>query len=163
MEFEFKSAYNWMAKQMKLRVGDPPAGVKYPIWAWHTLYWKHQKPDLRRMEFRYYDDDQVCIELEIPDYDVLLSDEEQWHIVLNNGYYGNSTNEVDADIEYEWFKSLPQDEQKCVKEKSWEKIFEIYPPIDTDWETRGMFVQATFWELRLDQVIGVRYFKGRSK
>ena len=160
-EFGFSVAYDWMAEQMRLHVGDPPDGVKYPIWAWYAMNWKNRRPDLRRVEFRGYNEDQVCIELEIPDSDVLLSDEETWHIVLNQGYYGNSTNEADYDAEYEWFENLPQDEKKRVKEKSWEKIFEVSPPLDTEWDRRGMFIQATFWELRLEQVINVRHFKGR--
>ena len=160
-EFGYSVAYDWMAEQMRLRIGNPPNGVKYPIWAWYALNWKHQRPDLRRAEFRGFDEDQVCIELEIPDSDVLLSDEETWHTILNDGHYGNSTNEADYDAEYEWFENLPQDEKKRVKEKSWEKIFEVSPPLDTEWDRRGMFIQATFWELRLEQVINVRHFKGR--
>lgn len=41
---KFSSAYEWMSEQMKQRVGNPPDGVKYPIWAWHTLNWKHRRP-----------------------------------------------------------------------------------------------------------------------
>jgi hypothetical protein len=52
-------------------------------------------------------------------------------------------------------------EQKRIKEKSWEKIFNVSIPIDTEWHRCGMFIQVTFWELRLDQVIVVRYFKGK--
>lgn len=52
VECQFGTAYEWMAEQMKLRIGDPPDDVKYPIWAWHTFNWKHQRPDLRRIEFR---------------------------------------------------------------------------------------------------------------
>lgn len=162
-ECEFGTAYEWMANQMKLRVGNPPDGVKYPIWAWHTLNWKHRRPDLRRVEFRNFNEDQVCIELEIPDSDVLLSDEEMWHMVLSDAYYGDSTNEADYDVEYEWFEGLPRDEQMRIKENSWEKIFKASPPINTEWDRRGMFIQATFWELRQDQIIDARYFKRRQK
>lgn len=162
VECDFNKAYNWLAEQMKWRIGNPPDGVKYPIWAWHTLNWRHQKPDLRRIEFRHHDEEQVCIELEIPDEDVLLSDEETWHIVLNDGYYGGSTNESDFKIEHAWLKSLRPEEQKRVKENSWEKIFAVFSPVDTEWDRRGMFIQATFWELRLNQVISVRHFKGRK-
>lgn len=51
-ECGFGPAYDWLVRQMKERVGLPPKGVLYPFWAWHTLEWKHQRPDLRRMEFR---------------------------------------------------------------------------------------------------------------
>ena len=162
IECDFGKAYDWMAAQMRLRIGDPPDGVRYPIWAWYTLYWKNQKPDLRRMEFRNYTGKQVCIELEIPDDQVLLSDEEMWNYILNDSYIGDSTNEEEFDIEYDWFEKLPQIRQKMLKEKSWEKIFDISLPIDTKWHRQGMFIQAVFWELRPEYVVGVRHFKGQK-
>lgn len=161
-ECDFGRAYDWMAAQMRLRIGGPPDGVRYPIWAWHTLYWKNQKPDLRRMEFRNYTGNQVCMELEIPDDQVLLSDEEMWHCILNDSYIGNSTNEEEFDIEYDWFEKLPQTRQKILKEKSWEKIFDISLPINTEWHRQGMFIQAVFWVLRLEYVVTVRHFKGQN-
>lgn len=163
IKLEFGFAYDWMAEQMKLRIGAPPPGVKYPMWAWHTLNWKHQKPDLRRIEFRYIGVDSVCIELEVPENKALLSDEELWHFVLNDIYYSNSTNEEDFNAEYSWFESLPLSEQKSVKEESWKKIFRVSTQLNTEWARRGEFIQATFWELRLDQIISVRRFKGRSE
>lgn len=160
-KFGFGPAYDWLVRQMKERVGLPPKGVLYPFWAWHTLEWKHQRPDLRRMEFWAYKGDQVCFELEIPDNMVLLINEDTWHIVLNDGYYGACSNEREMEIEDRWFDSLPLDEQTAVKMKSWEKIFNVSPPYEDAWECQGKYVQATFWELRLEQVTAVRYFKGR--
>lgn len=160
-EWGFGPAYDWLAVQMKRRVGQPPEGVIYPIWAWHTLDWKHRKPDLRCTEFRAYRGDQVCLELEIADKMVLLSDEELWHYVLNDWYYGDCTNEREMEKEDAWFDSLSPEKQTTVKVKSWEKIFNVSPPYESAWEYRGRYVQATFWELRLDQVVAVRNFKGR--
>lgn len=159
----FSPAYGWLSGQMKKRIGLPPQDVIYPFWAWHTLEWLHQKPDLRRMEFREYKGAQVCLELEVPDNLVLLSNEDSWHFVLNDVYYGNCTNEQEMAEEDSWFDSLPPKEQTAVKMKSWEKIFNVSPPYENEWECRGKYVQATFWELRLDQVVSVRYFKGRLK
>ncbi|WP_418790896.1 DUF3841 domain-containing protein [Phosphitispora sp. TUW77] len=161
IECGFGPAYNWLAEQMALRVGPPPTGVKYPFWAWHTVEWKHQKPDLRRAEFRSYSGNQICIELEVPDNDVLLSNEDMWHIVLNNSYYGDCSNEQEYEAEDKWFESLPPQEQLQVKRKSWEKIFDVSSPRENEWDSHGKYIQATFWALRLDQVVDVRYFKGR--
>jgi transposase len=33
----FRPAYDWLVGQMKQRVGKPPQGVTYPIWAWYLL------------------------------------------------------------------------------------------------------------------------------
>lgn len=160
-EWGFGPAYDWLAEQMTLHIGPPPTGVKYPFWAWHTVEWKHQKPDLRRMEFRNYSGNRVCIELEIPDKDVLLSNEDMWYIVLNEGYYIDCSNEKEYDAEYTWFEHLPSDKQFHIKRKSWENIFDVFPPRESEWESHGKYVQATFWELRLNQIVDVRYFKGR--
>lgn len=162
-EWGFGPAYDWLAGQMNVRVGPPPKDVFYPIWAWHTIEWQHQKPDLRRAEFRGYKGEQVCLELEIPDNMVLLSNEDAWHIVLNNGYYGDCTNEQEMEKEDAWFDSLPPKERHLIKIKSWEKIFNVSPPYESAWEVHGKYVQATFWELRLDQVVAIRYFKGRMR
>ena len=54
---------------------------------------------MRRSEFRGYNDPQVCIELEVPDHDVLLSNEDMWHVVLNDGHYGNAINEQEYDAD----------------------------------------------------------------
>ncbi|AEG61728.1 DUF3841 domain-containing protein [Desulforamulus ruminis] len=162
-EYSFGPAYVWLAGQMVLRVGRPPVGVKYPFWAWHTMEWKHRKPDLRRTEFRSYSENQVCIELEVPDKDVLLSNEDMWHLVLNDGYYGDYSNEREYEAEDNWYNSLLPAEQLRIKQKSWEKIFDVSPPWENEWESHGKYIQATFWELRLDQVIEVRHFKGRKK
>ncbi len=156
----FGRAYNWLAEKMVQRIGNPPPGVKYPIWAWHTVRGKHQKPDLRWTEFRA--DSGVCLELEIPDDDVLLSDEEGWYYVLGDWFYGDATNEKESETEDEWLESLPLDEKKYIKKKSWEKIFDVFPVSVNNRYTSGEHIQATFWELRLDQVVAVRKFKGWS-
>lgn len=121
---EFKTAYEWMAAQMKNKIGKSPDGVEYPIWGWYRFKWSNSKPDLRSIEFRGFQGEMVCIELEIPDQKVLLSDEELWHLVLNN-----------------------------VESELWEHIF-------TD---KGRFIQVTFWELRLDEVISVKNFCWNKK
>jgi len=155
----FRAAYDWLARQMKARVGPPPEGVQYPFWAWALIDGVSKKPDLRRMEFRGYVGENVVLELEIPNANILLSDEVNWHYVLNNLYlhnlHGDDEAWEDADA---WFDSLPTDKQESVRRKSWERIFDKQDA-DNDW----IFVQATFWELRVEQVKSVRRFTGRGK
>ena len=31
----FEDSYLWMAEQMKKRIGEPPEGVIFPVWAWY--------------------------------------------------------------------------------------------------------------------------------
>lgn len=146
IEFDgFEKAYRWLTIQMIKRIGPPPAGVSFPIWAWHTTYWKHKKPDLRRTEFRNYSQPMVCLEIEKPDKDILLSDEENWHLVLNDSFIADS--EEDFDNFYEQPSEIR-------KEESWKKIFDI-SPYENNWLRKGMFVQATFWELNISEVKNV--------
>jgi len=159
----FVNAYSWLAEQMENRISPPPSGVKFPFWAWHTLNWRHKRPDLRCAEFRNFAEPMVCLELELPDHEVLLSDEENWHIVLNNSFYSNADNEADDENEWEWLHSLSLEKQEVEKRKSWERVFDV-EPLNSGWNIRGRFVQATFWELRLSDVVSVRHFgKNRSK
>lgn len=141
----------------------PPVGVIYPIWAWHTLEWQHKKPDLRRMEFRSYKGKHVCMEIEISENKVLLSDEVDWHFVLNDSYMPSAQHQEELDRQCERFEHLPEEEKIVAKEKSWEAIFTVAPPShnewnQSEWSQTGRYIQATFWELNLDQVRSVRHF-----
>ena len=162
MSEECTIAYDWLVEQMKLRVGTPPEGVRYPIWAWALIDSVSKKPDLRRGEFNNYVGENVVLELEIPDSDLLLSDEVMWHHCLNNWYlHGESNDEFDEAKWKEtedWFDSLPSVEKESVKFKSWERILDKDDKIN-DWK----FVQATFWELRVEQIKSVRRFTGHGK
>jgi len=154
------SAYNWLACQMKEIIGSPPRDVRYPIWAWHTVDWMQKKPDLRKSLFNAQPEGSVCLELEIDNSRVLLSDFENWHFVLNDWYYSEAHNKKEFDEAECYFESLPSEQQKTVKEVSWKKIFDIQP-FENGWIRKGMLVQATFWELRLSDVTAVRIMRGR--
>ena len=156
---EFRDAYDWLVEQMKVRVGASPEGVKYPFWAWALIDGVSKKPDLRRVEFNNYVGENVVLELDIRDTDVLLSDEVNWHYVLNNSYL-HDVHEPEDDWERTelWFDNLSPNEKQTIKQKSWERIFDEVDP-DNDWD----FVQATFWALKLEQVKSVRRFWGRGK
>jgi len=158
----FLKAYNWLVEQMKQRIGEPTPGVTYPIWAWHLLDGKPAKVDLRKREFNNYFGEQYALTIEVPDNLVLLSDEENWHFVLNGWHFGDSENESDYDKEDAWFDALPPDEKQAVKLKSWERIFDVRP-YKSEWRRSGLYVQATFWELRMEQVIKIKRFIGRQK
>ena len=46
-ELLFVEIYEWLIQQMKKKIGIPPEGVQYPVWAWYIQKGKHKKPDLR--------------------------------------------------------------------------------------------------------------------
>ena len=154
---EFTDMYEWLIRQMEQRIGPPPAGVTYPVWAWYMQNGKHRKPDLRTERWGYGPggEEYACIEFEIPDDRVLLSDFEVWHIVLCNGLIAESEEEDNRQDTY--YDSLTSEEQKAYKDKNWERVFDI-TPLNNHWIKRGSWVQATVWELRKEMIRGVRFF-----
>lgn len=161
-EDDFSAAYGWLAAQMEKRIGKRPEGVTYPVWAWHTFNWKHRKPDLRDHYFSAHYGAYACIEIDISEENVLLSDEENWHFVLNDWFYSGAKSEEEYDRLEAEYNGLPEEEKSKAREKSWEGVFNV-EPIDTDWHRQGCYVQAVFWELRLSQVRKVTWFGRRRK
>ena len=146
---DFCCKYEWITKQMRLHGIDQPHDAKYPFWAWYKYSSKKNKPDLRHAGHAIHGTKCVCLELAIPDKDVLLSNFDLWHCVLNDmPVFG----ETDWDSSYANYKTLSSDEQIKVKEKSWEKIF-----IDFS----ASPIQATFWQLNVQNVRNVRFFTAR--
>jgi hypothetical protein len=159
-EWGFKKSYDWLVSQMDMRIGKRPKGVSYPIWAWHTRDWQHKKPDLRNIGLGNKGEKSVCIEIEIPDNEVLLHDYDAWHYVLNNWWYDGSFSERDWEKKHNWFDKLSNEEKEILTKKSWERIFDV-SPFKNDWFQKGRYIQATFWVLYLKDVKNVRYFIAR--
>lgn len=149
-EPNFQNAYRWMIQQMKSKIGNPPQNVKVPIWAWYrSKDYRHCRPD-----FRWVQDyrDEICMEIDIPEEQVLLSEFESWHYVLNNDYFSSATSDEEYEHLNSWFDSLPSKKQQRIKEKSWQRIFDISIRRQGEWTINGETVQGCFWQLRLDQV-----------
>ena len=157
---DFQAAYDWLAEEMIKRIGKSPEGVHYPVWAWYIHDSKRKKPDLRKAEYGRKGEAMVCMEIEIPDDEVVLSDEEAWHFVLNKWYMSNASCEEEYDKEEVWLDGLNEDEKRKAIVDSWQHIFDI-TPFNNDFKIKGRYVQATFWELRADQIRKAVFFKGR--
>ncbi len=158
---DFKPAYDWMVAQMIRRIGAKPRGVVYPIWAWFLWTRDCKKPNLGWFIKNCGEKGQrfVRLELEVPDKDVLLSDFDVWHSILNNQLISYS-NEEDDELE-EQYQTLPEPQRREMKEKNWERVFDVeYVP--NNWRGRGESIQATFWELRLEYVRKATPFTSKS-
>ena len=157
-----REQYAWLAVQMRKRIGNPPHGVQYPIWAWYQWEGIRKKPDLRRERWHNGSagDKFVCMEIDIPDEEVLLSDFDAWSVVLNNGLLSD-TEAQDKRIERK-YNALSKEKQQIMKEKNWEGVFDL-SPLDNEWRTRGDSIQATFWELKRDQIQQVSFFTSCAK
>ena len=133
------------------------------------------KPDLRAAGYLNKGERGVRVELKVANDRVLLSDFDLWHYVLN--YWHLPTTEKDGKaFEKKLARAglsfygrnhqhpLPHVRYRQEIERSWERIF------DTDWADREhaiasppkkKSIQATLWELVLDDVVEVRQFTAR--
>lgn len=149
--------YDWLISQMKNRIGPPPEGVFIPVWAWYMWEGQRKKPDLRRERWEngWKGERFVSLEIDIPEDRVLLSDFDAWSVILHNGFLSMAEEENDElKARYE---SLAPDEQEKMQSKNWEGMFDL-TSFSNGWITRGESIQATFWELRMEQVKKVRTF-----
>lgn len=154
--------YRWLADQMKERIGKPPEGVNFPVWAWYMWEDERKKPDLRRERWGngFRGDRFACMEIDISDDKVILTDFDEWSIILLNGLISDTEDE-DSLLEEE-YNNLPDDRKWDMMSKNWERVFNI-TPLDNEWKIRGSSIQATFWELRKEQIRNVRFFEGATK
>lgn len=156
---KFQKGYNWLSKRMEDKIGKPEK-TQYPWWAWYKKNMKHSKPDLRESGYGNKGENLVCLELELPEEKVVLTDFDLWWFCISDYWISNATSDKEFNEKEEWFNKLKPDEQEKLKIQSWETIFEV--ELDTKpWHEKGQWVQATFWELNLKDVREVRYFKAR--
>jgi hypothetical protein len=176
-EFEdtWKRAYDWLMGEMDRRCPvSRPAGVTYPVWAWH--WWggpNRRKPDLRSSRHYAETSPWVLLSLEVPEGEVLLSEYHAWHHVLNDWFLAPET-EVTAfearckarDLSPFRNRPLPDVELREELENTWHQIFDLEKiPALLEYEREESYVQATFWELRPEFVRKAVWFekKGRSR
>lgn len=164
-------AYKWLVEQMENRIPVPRPGNAMPLWAWYLWDGEQRKrPDLRSSGHLPRGEPGVRIEFQIKDAWVLLSDFDLWHYVLNYLYLPQSLAEGDlfeaklAGHGFSFYntKSLPDPTFHDAIQQSWERIF------DLEWEERDITapkskksIQATLWELRLENVRRIDEFISR--
>jgi hypothetical protein len=139
------------------RVGLPPSGVWYPIWALlqydSTLIFR---PDLRRVGHLPTGSKGVLVEFHASEENVFLSDFDLWHYVLNRWYLPHTSSEV---LDLESTRPVTSEHRLT---RSWEAVF------DLDWNLKGVTIprsersiQATVWQVPLSSVRSVRTFRAR--
>ena len=95
----------------------------------------------------------VQITFEADTKDFLLSDFDDWHIILANHYI------ADSEQDWEAFYANSGDQKTAEIVASWDKVFDLkrYVP---GWDSKpdSRTVQATLWEVRMSQVKKVEHF-----
>jgi hypothetical protein len=170
IDADFKEAYDWMKMQMTQRIGKPNKQNHYPVWAWYQYIDKVKKrPDLRATGHLPSGTTGYRIEIEKETKDVLLSDFDLWHTPLFfKNFIANSEkeylefeSELKRNFDSDSFNDLPPKIRRKI-EKSWEKIFDMDFAIEyiaRPFEEKQ--IQATFWELKTDEIVEVDKFKAR--
>lgn len=157
---DFHDAYLWLVDEMDKRNIPHPTNLSLPLWAWHTRNYNHKKPDFRTIGLGCPGERCACIEFEIPDELVLLSDYNSWHYALNKMWFDDSKNEEEWEKNQDWYDTLEPSIRNKMMVDSWQKIFDI-TPIKDEWVSNGAYVQAVFWELKKDMVKSIKYFTAR--
>jgi len=166
---DFLPAYDWMVSQMLTRIGQPAKRVSLPIWAWYQYDNHRQKrPDLRHSTLLPPGTRGHRIEFTIPDHDVLLSDFELWHYVLNYWYLPQSERDADEfsarheSLRCSWSNPPHKQRVNDMIRTSWDRIFDLTWSNEYIAATRmNKSIQATLWQFDLAQVKTVDSFIAR--
>ena len=144
----FRTSYEWMAVQMAKRIGEAPSGVKFPVWAWYQWEGKRKRPDMRMTgRWSVKGTPIVLLTIDVPDECVLLSDFEDWHMVLNDGV---------LIFPYEDVVYSKEEQQR-----SWEKIFDYECSYDSRRRNEELTTQACMWEIKAEWVVKAERFVAR--
>lgn len=163
---KFLYGYEWLIDQMKRRIGESPHPNQYPMWAWFQwMNYNQNKPDMRKYWLEKGEKN-VRLTIEMDRKDVLLSDFELWHNVF--------CHQIPVIADPNFLKTIPEDDlpylgysetsfpdlsekhQNLIK-STWDNIFNLN--ISESWHSKS--IQATFWNLRLEDVKKVELFTGR--
>lgn len=143
---DFDASYNWMKEQMKNDITN--YRNEQPVWLWL------KKPDMRYSGHHNPSTNIVRLTLQLNEEDVLVSDFEKWHCVLNDEFCS------DSEIEDDKFKN---GKSTITKEESWIRIFDFNRTHDVDWwgKVEESTLQGTTGRINLKNVISVESFTAR--
>nr|WP_237163495.1 DUF3841 domain-containing protein [Paenibacillus sp. BIHB 4019] len=143
----FPQEYQWMMTKMNERL--PNYSGESPIWLWV------QKPDMRSSGHFESCTSCVRIRLELDDKEVLISDFDDWHLVLNDSFL--------ADNEKEW-DDYHLGKLSMSKEESWDRIFDFNRLRDPDWHgTDSRCSQGVAGRIHISRVNKVEHFVTRKQ
>jgi hypothetical protein len=144
--------------------------IGWPIWGWQQCHSDRRRmPDLRCSGFlpRGAKGVRLCIEKD--ESEILLSDFVLWTHVLGNWYVPTSLSDMDR-FELKYGKKISSTFSQKTNlsrkhneiKKSWERIFILdWQEIDISSPRNEKAIQATFFELALEDVKRVDFFVAR--
>ena len=169
----FCYAYKWIIEKMKSNSIILPENVDYPIWGWYQWNGKRKRRDMRQRCYANSGKKIVQLTIEVDNKDVLLSDFDLFHYVLNYWYLAKDEDDDKAfELEYRSlgieFKDLQNfniknRNMKYLRKKiedSWDHILNLEKEDDNYiyGKNSDKSIQATFGELKLEQVVKAEIF-----
>jgi hypothetical protein len=149
---DFQSSYDWLVTKMQ-HIPNLYQ-VEYPVWAWKNWYPDRAKPDLRKYTRQgKKGENLIRIEFEVDDSEVLVTDFDYWHSVLNYSYIHSTQAEEDEWSDGDWNdpKWKYSDDEII---KSWDNLFNL--------GDRAMGSnQACVWQIKKEQVRKIDHYKTR--
>lgn len=141
---EFMRSYRWMISQMKQRM--PRYDGEFPVWLWTG------RPDLRFSGRLAKGQRGVLLEVRLEADDVLISDFQAWHMVLNDHFLALTEREEEL---------YDNGALALTKEESWERIFD-YEFLQThDCWSGEQELQAVAGTISLDKLKLLKEFTAR--
>lgn len=171
-----KVQYNWMAEQMRKRLGEPPLpNIKYPVWVWlqyNSL--KKSKPPMSPKDIPAGQNEAVMLELDVPEDAVLLSDLNLWILPLNHWAINNRREDK---LLYKELGEYEKTHGKCyemheypeeIRQKifdSWERVFDlnIHDRYMVTSRRKNRSIQGTIWLLRKEWLKIAHIFNKHSE
>ena len=158
--FNFERAYDWMIRLMD-RVGlKPPINDISPWWFWLDGHCAQEATPVQQDMPEY--EDGCAVQLSLPASEVLLSDFDLWHYVINGWYLGKGeedSSEFDALCEAlgseGYFHDCPSEELRQRMLKGWLKIFDLEFTGNGYYCNHGMSeksIQGNIWTLKKEYV-----------
>ena len=172
----YRFQYDWMASQMRKRIGTPPIEeIKYPIWVWQQYNSKKDpKPRMSPKEILKGENEAVMLELDVPDDAVLLSDLDLWISPLNGweicGKKESRQFEKEKGIYEKEYGKCHQisDWSPVIRNKivaTWERVFDLdwIDPYQAPSKRRNRSIQGTIWLLRKEWIKVAHIFNHHSE
>ena len=153
---EHRHSFRWMIRQMRQRIGPPPPGSAYPVWAWKVYSARSPRPDLRRVAQLPRGTRGARIEFETPEDRVLLSDFDRWDCVQCDEFLYDDLQEYEEMEKQKVWRDPDRVEQ------SWSRIFELERGDPAQWgDPCERSIQVTLWSVELSQVRAMTWFTAR--
>lgn len=153
-------AHDFLVREMEIRIGKAPEGVKYPVFAW-AVYGGRQEEPVRK-DFGNPGDPMVMVCAEMPQAEAVLFDYYYWHCLLNDLYIPDCHTQEEFDRDLDRHNLLPGEEKEKEKEGSWQKMFDLRPA-DNGFFKTCTYVQAAFWELRKENLAYYESFPAEAE